>query len=110
MPLPNLAGRSLLVVGGEADDAVLDHLRDAELALDWIPSNVRQVQSAVERIRRGSVDGVVFLVDLNSHVNSTVIRKACCFRNTPVVMGTKGVAGIVRALKQLDEQLMRASA
>lgn len=107
---PSLAGRTILIVGGEADDAVLDHLRDASFNLDWIPDSVRKVQAAVERVRRGRVDGVVFLTDLNGHVTFAMVRNASRFRCTPMVMGTRGVAGVVRALEQLDEQLVRASA
>jgi hypothetical protein len=107
---PRLAGRTVLIVGGEADDAVLDHLQEASFDLDWVPDNIRRIQSAVERIRRGRVDGVVFLTDLNGHVTFAMVRNACRFRNTPMVMGTKGVAGVVRALEQLDEQLIKASA
>lgn len=107
---PSLEGSTILVIGGEADSAVLDHLRDASFSLDWIPDNIRKIQPAVERIRRGRVDGVVFLTDLNGHVTFAMVRNACRFRRTPMVMGTKGVAGVVRALEQLDEQLVRASA
>jgi hypothetical protein len=108
--LQNLSGRLVLVVGGEPDDAVLDHFQEAEFALHWVPDNIRRVQAAEERIRKGRVDGVVLLIDLNGHVTFAMVRNACRARGTPFITGTKGVAGVSRALAQLDEQLDKVSA
>lgn len=102
--LPKLDGKIILLVGGEPDNVLLERLAGSEFTLEWIPSNVRQVQAATDRIRLGKVGGVVFLTDLNRHASFYMIRDACSLSSTPVVFGTKGLAATRRALEDLNER------
>ena len=102
---PRLAGATVVVIGGEPDNVLLARLRDADFTLDWTPANVRQVQAAVERIRKGKVGGVIFLADLNRHASFYLVRDACRLSGTPLTLGTKGLAAIRSALGKLDEQV-----
>lgn len=101
---PGLAGATIVVVGGEPDNVLLEHFRDAGFTLDWTPANIRQVQATVERIKLRKVTGVIFLADLNRHANFFLVRDACRLSSTPLIMGTKGLAAMKRALEQLSEQ------
>jgi hypothetical protein len=105
--LPGLVGANIVVVGGEPDTAVLERLRGAEFTLDWTPTNIRQVQSLVERIKVGKVDGVIFLADANRHLNFFLVRDACRLSSTPLTLATRGLAAMRRALEQLNEQITR---
>lgn len=105
--LPGLAGATIVVMGGEPDTTLLERFRDADFRLDWTPSNIRQVQSVVERIKLGKVDGVIFLADLNRHVNFFLVRDACRLSSTPLTLATRGLAAMRRALEQLNEQRAR---
>jgi hypothetical protein len=75
--------------------------------LDWTPTNIRQVQSLVERIKVGKVDGVIFLADANRHLNFFLVRDACRLSSTPLTLATRGLAAMRRALEQLSEQITR---
>jgi hypothetical protein len=101
--LPELQGRTILVVGGEHDAAVVERYQEAGFVLDWIPGNVRQVQGVVVRIGRGRVGGVIFLSDLNRHTSFFTVREACRKSGTPIVLGTRGAGGIERALGSLNK-------
>lgn len=104
---PTLVGATIVVIGGEPDTTLLERFRDAEFTLDWTPTNIRQVQALVERIKVGKVDGVIFLADLNRHVNFFLVRDACRLSSTPLVLTTRGLAATRRALEQLNEQVTR---
>jgi hypothetical protein len=108
--LDPLAGTEIVIIGGEADEAILCQFQEADFTLTWVDSNVRQVQAAVERIRKGKVNGVVFLVDLNCHPSFYRVRSACRSSRTLLVLGTKGLSSICRALRTLAEGLLKASA
>lgn len=107
--LPGLVGATIVVIGGEPDTTLLERFRDADFTLDWTPTNVRQVQALVERIKVGKVDGVIFLADVNRHVNFYLVRDACRLSSIPLTLGTKGLAAMRRALEHLSEQIARLS-
>lgn len=111
--LPGLCGSTIVIIGDEPDQVLLERYRDAGFALDWVPGrNVRQVQAAMERIKGGRVGGVVFLADANRHASFIAMRSACQFSNTPMTLGVRGVAAMGRALQALSEAraAVRASA
>lgn len=99
---PRLDGTTVLIIGGEPDNVVLDRFRGADFTLDWIPTNIRQVQAVTERIRSGKLGGVIFLADLNRHASFALVRDACRLSQTPMTLATRGLAGIRRALEQLN--------
>lgn len=102
---PRLAGSTIVVIGGEPDNVLLDRLRDADFTLEWTPANVRQVQAAVERIHRGKVGGVIFLADQNRHASFYLVRDACRLSGTPLTLGTKGLTAMRAALAELNKQV-----
>ena len=54
---PALAGATIVVVGGEPDNTILGRFQDADFTLDWTPTNIRQVQALVERIKSARSTG-----------------------------------------------------
>lgn len=105
--LASLVGATIVVIGGEPDTTLLERFRAADFTLDWTPTNVRQVQALVERIKVGKVDGVIFLADVNRHVNFYLVRDACRLSSIPLTVGTKGLAAMRRALEHLSERIAR---
>lgn len=101
---PNLVGTTLLVVGGDQDIAVLDRYRKAGINLEWVPGNVRQVEASADRIRRGGVDGVIFLTDRNPHAFQTMVRDACRYSDTSFEFSASGIASIEGTLQRLSDR------
>lgn len=101
---PNLVGTTLLVVGGEQDISVLDRYRQAGINLEWVPGSVRQVEASADRIRRGSVDGVIFLTDRNPHKFQKMVREACRASGTSFEFSASGIASIEAALQRLNDR------
>lgn len=104
---PNLVGAKVPVIGGEQDLVVLDRHREAGIVLEWVPGNVRQVEACVDRIRRGGVDGVIFLTDRNPHKFQKIVRDACRGSNTPFEFSASGIRTIETALQRLNNHFER---
>lgn len=101
---PKLMGAKLPVVGGEHDLPVLDRHRQAGIDLEWVPGSVRQVEACADRIRRGGVDGVIFLTDRNPHKFQKIVRDACRASNTPFEFSASGIGSIESALQRLNDR------
>jgi hypothetical protein len=79
---PALAGKRILLVGGDRTTGVLERLRThlPGASLDWVEtspsSGIRQVQAARERIAQGTVDMVLLITSFISHKVSDVLTDA----------------------------------
>lgn len=106
-----LSGLTVIVIGGEQDDAIRDCLGDVGLVGEWVVGhNIRRVQAVAERIRSGGADGVIFVTDFNNHATFAITKNACRFSKTPMITAQKGFAGITRALKDLEDRILKVSA
>jgi len=101
---PNLVGATFVVVGGEQEITMLDRYRNAGMSLIWVPASVRQIEACADRVRRGGVDGVIFLTDRNSHSFQKMLRNACRASGTAFEFSATGTASIEGALEKLNER------
>lgn len=73
------SGKRAIIVGGDPRNEVIDRVKEAFgfQTVEWPSFDPKRVQSLSTRVRKGSVDVVIFLVNFVNHSAQEILAPAC---------------------------------